>query len=158
MLFLIAAMYGLMPGNKIPGRCNSNASKTISHNSQKQINADTFSLKGNWDIQVVLLSDTAAGKTPTLFFDLSSGTFSGNTGCNTMRGSFRKTGMNLVFNQDIITTKMECTGYNEAAFIKSLLSTNHYKFDKGILVLMYDDTELSRWTRRPQKVIKMNKA
>jgi hypothetical protein len=53
---------------------------------------------------------------------------------------------------------MNCTGYDEAAFIKSLLSTNGYKFDKGMLVLMFDATELSRWTRKPQKKLRMNKA
>ena len=120
--------------------------------------ADIASLNGQWFLQPVLSSDTAAGKIPVLQINLSSGTFSGNTGCNTMRGNFKKTDTSLAFDQNIITTKMNCTGYDEAAFIKSLLRTNSYKIDKGVLILMFDATELSRWTRKPDRKIKMNKA
>jgi heat shock protein HslJ len=120
--------------------------------------ADTNSLNGQWFLQPLLSSDTATGKIPELRINLSSASFSGNTGCNTMRGSLQKTDTSLVFDQNIITTKMNCTGYNEAAFLKNLLRTNRYKFEKGVLILMFDATELSRWTRKPDRKIKINKA
>jgi len=120
--------------------------------------ADTGSLNGKWFLQPLLASDTATGKIPELNINLSSHSFSGNTGCNSMRGSFQKTDTSLVFNQNIITTKMACTGYDEAAFIRNLLRTNSYKFEKGVLILMFDATELSRWTRKPDRKIKINKA
>ena len=106
----------------------------------------------------MLSSDTAAGKIPELRFNLAGHSFTGNTGCNTMHGSFEKTDTSLVFNQNIVLTKMACTGYDEPAFVKSLLRTNRYKFEKGVLILMFDATELSRWTRKPDRKIKINKA
>jgi len=68
-----------------------------------------------------------------------------------------KSDTSLVFNEKIITTRMACAGYNEDAFIKSLLRTNKYKFDNGVLVLLFESTELSRWTRRPEKELKVKR-
>lgn len=150
-LFFIAMLYILMPAN-------SHAAEATYLQSNKTAMEDTTSLNGQWFLQPLLPADTAAGKIPELHINLSSGRFSGNTGCNSMEGSFQKTATSLAFSQDITLTKMSCTGYNEAAFIKSLLSANAYKFDKGVLVLMFNDTELSRWTRKPQKNNKTNKA
>ena len=115
-------------------------------------------LEGQWYLQPLLSSDTSTGKFPVLKFNVSSSSFSGNTGCNTMRGSFQKTDSSLQFNSNIMTTKMSCQGYDEAAFIKSLLRTNRYKIENGVLILMFDSTELSRWTRKPDRKVKMNKA
>jgi len=120
--------------------------------------ADTATLNGQWFLQPLLPADTALGKIPVLNFNLAARNFSGNTGCNNMHGSFQKTDTSLTFSQDIVTTKMACTGYNEAAFIKNLLRTNSYKFDNGDLVLLFDATELSRWVRKPDKKIKIQKA
>jgi heat shock protein HslJ len=68
-----------------------------------------------------------------------------------MRGTFKKTDSSLLFSPQIITTKMACIGYNEPAFLKNLLRTNRYKIEKGVLILLYDATELSRWTRKGAK-------
>ena len=119
--------------------------------------ADTFSINGAWFLQPVLASDTATGNIPTLIFNLEKNKFSGNTGCNNMNGSFERTDTSLLFNEKIITTRMACPGYNEDAFIKSLLRTNKYKFDNGVLVLLFESTELSRWTRRPEKELKVKR-
>ena len=108
---------------------------------------DTTQLGGKWFLQPVLPSDTATGKIPYISFDTKKNRFSGHTGCNSMNGKFELTGKSLRFDSNMITTKMACTGYNENAFIKSLLRTNGYKFDNGVLVLLFDGTELSRWTR-----------
>jgi len=108
-------------------------------------------LNGEWFLQPVLPSDTATGKIPILHFNISKGTFTGNNGCNSMRGSFSLKGNSLVFNKNIITTKMLCTGYNERAFMESLLRTNQYKIENGQLVLMAEGTQLSRWAREVKK-------
>ena len=118
---------------------------------------DTFSINGAWFLQPVLASDTATGNIPTLIFNLEKNNFSGNTGCNNMNGNFLKTDTSLVFNEKIMTTKMACPGYNEGAFLNSLLRTNGYKFDNGVLILLFDATELSRWTRRPEKELKVKR-
>ena len=157
-LFFILAMYILPPVNIIPAHTGHNTVDLVSHKWSKKNIEDTASLNGKWFLQALLASDTAAGKIPVLQINLSSGSFAGNTGCNTMRGSFQRTDSSLVFNQDMVTTKMNCTGYDEAAFIRNLQRTNRYKFEKGVLILMFDATELSRWTRKPDRKIKINKA
>ncbi|MEO5591470.1 MAG: META domain-containing protein [Chitinophagaceae bacterium] len=157
ILFFLAAIHVL---------CAGNTKKIVKHNvsaaSMIQTvikgNADTATLNGQWYLQPLLASDTATGKIPELQINLPARTFTGNTGCNNMRGSFQKTDTSFVFNQNIITTKMLCTGYDETAFIRSLLHTNNYKLENGELVLMFDATELSRWTRKPGKRLKINKA
>ncbi len=113
---------------------------------------DTTTLGGNWYLQPVLAADTATGKTPILQFDLTKSRFTGNTGCNTMRGQFwsSKTDSSLSFSDKIIQTRMACPGYNEPAFMKSLKSASHYRLRNGILTLLSDNnTELSRWMRKP---------
>jgi heat shock protein HslJ len=114
------------------------------------VKADT-SLNGQWYLQPVLASDTAAGKYPTITFNTTKGTFTGNTGCNRMSGSFQLTDTSLVIGERVMLTKMLCTGYNEGAFMKTLLSTNRYKKEDSVLVLMFNQTELSRWTRKPYR-------
>ena len=122
---------------------------------------DSTTLGGAWFLQPVLPSDTGAGKTPRLQLDVAKSRFTGNTGCNTMRGQFwfSKSDSSLSFSDKIITTKMACPGYNEAAFIKSLQHANHYRLRNGVLSLMADDnTELSRWLRKPSVQPKTSKA
>ncbi len=113
---------------------------------------DTTTLAGSWYLQPVLASDTAAGRTPTLVFDTARSRFSGFTGCNTMHGSFFFSGKDssLSFGEKILTTRMACPGYNEPAFIKSLKNATHFRLQMGVLVLLAEDnSELSRWMRKP---------
>ncbi len=122
---------------------------------------DTTTLAGPWFLQAVLPSDTAAGKMPALMLDLKKSHFSGNTGCNTMRGEFwfSTNDSSLTFSDKIATTKMACAGYNEPAFMKSLKSTTHFRLSNGILTLLSDDkTELSHWVRKPSPPSKTLKA
>ncbi|HTE12426.1 MAG TPA: META domain-containing protein [Chitinophagaceae bacterium] len=157
-LFFLAAIHVLCAGNtSVTVDSGNNFEDPVTRPTQKR-DTVTTSLNGRWYLQPVLASDTATGKIPFLQINLSAGTFTGNTGCNNMNGSFQKTDSSFVFNQRVITTKILCTGYDEASFMRSLLHTNRYKFEKGELVLMFDATELSRWTRKPGKPVKINKA
>jgi heat shock protein HslJ len=156
-IFFLAVIHVLCAGNtRAILYSDNNFADPVTHTTRKE-DTDTTSLNGRWYLQPLLASDTAAGKIPVLQLNLSSGTFTGNTGCNNMSGGFQKTDTSFVFNRNIITTKMLCTGYDETAFMRSLLSTNRYKFEKGELVLMFDATELSRWERKPGKQVKINK-
>ena len=119
---------------------------------------DTTKLDGLWFLQPVLASDTATGKIPRIEFNLATKRFTGNTGCNNMSGTFDFTDSTLQFNQRIITTKMSCVGYNERAFLESLLQTNSYRLQNGILILMFNQTELSHWTRKVASKPVINKA
>jgi heat shock protein HslJ len=109
---------------------------------------DETTLAGTWVLQPVLASDTAAGKFPTITFDLASKKFSGNTGCNDMSGHFFVKGDSLSFDEHIVLTRKACEGYNEKAFIDNLAKTTGYKIVDGVLQLMNDQTVLSKWTRK----------
>jgi heat shock protein HslJ len=121
---------------------------------------DTTTLAGQWYLQPVLASDTATGRVPFLQFDPVKTHFSGNTGCNPMGGMFwfSKNDSSLSFNDKMITTKMACPGYDEHSFLQSLMHVNHYRLEKGMLILLSDNTELSRWTRKPPVMAKSGKA
>lgn len=122
---------------------------------------DSTTLGGTWYLQPVLASDTAAGKTPWLEFNLVRSRFNGNTGCNMMRGKFwySNTDSSLSFGQRIQYSKISCPGYNEAAFLKSLNNTAHFRLQNGVLILTGDaHDELSRWTRHPTKPARALKA
>ena len=139
-----ALLVANLPANK-PAPVDEQNRKIVFHHT---VMADT-SLNGEWFLVPVLASDTAAGRFPSISFNVAKSTFTGHTGCNRMSGTFKRTDTSLLINERIILTKMVCTGYNEAAFIKTLLSTNRYKREDSVLVLMFDRTELSRWTRKP---------
>ncbi|MFT4153351.1 META domain-containing protein [Parafilimonas sp.] len=112
---------------------------------------DTATLNGKWELMPVLSSDTAAGKIPFLVFNLKANTFTGNTGCNDISGGFFLQQNALQFNENLISTKKACPGYNENAFIDNLLKTNRYEIKDGVLQLMYNATVLSKWARHVDK-------
>ena len=108
---------------------------------------DTITLQGRWELMPVMASDTATGKIPFLNFDLKAGKFSGNTGCNNISGDFLLKQDVFQFGENMISTKMACTGYNEKAFLDNLLKTNRYEIKNGVLQLMYNTTILSKGVR-----------
>jgi len=116
--------------------------------NNNSIAPDDTTIAGIWVLQPVLASDTAAGRIPQLNFNLVTKKFTGNTGCNDMSGNFFIRTDSLSFNEQIITTRKACEGYNEKAFINNLTKTNRYKIVDGVLQLMSDQTILSKWTRK----------
>ena len=113
---------------------------------------DTTTLGGTWYLQAVLPSDTATGRAPELDLDLAKSHFAGNTGCNSMRGTFyfSTKDSSLSFSARIVQTRMSCAGYNETGFMKSLQATGRFRLHNGTLTLLADDkTELSQWARQP---------
>jgi heat shock protein HslJ len=150
-LFIIATCVGLAcqssSSNNLPANDTTQATVKDTPAPPEKIK-DTTKLGGLWFLQPVLVSDTATGKIPRITLDLSSKRFVGNTGCNEMRGTFEYTDSSFTFNRNITTTKMNCVGYNEKAFLENLLRTNRYHLENGMLILMFDGTELSRWTRK----------
>lgn len=112
---------------------------------------DTGKLDGTWYLVAALPSDTAAGKVPTIIFNSGAKNFTGNTGCNNMRGSFTSSDSTIQISEQIISTKMACPGYNEDGFLKSLPKANNFRFENNMLILLMDATEVSRWSREPVK-------
>lgn len=136
------------PGNKLPEPdSTSTALKDTPSAPQQNVIKDTTKLGGLWFLQPVLASDTSTGKIPRFELNLSTKRYAGNTGCNNMSGTFEYTDSTLTFNQPV-TTKMNCVGYNERAFLENLLRTNRYHLENGMLILLFNQTEISRWTRK----------
>ena len=162
MKFLFAIGLSIFAGVS----CQSPTTDGSDHNGvalipAKMVASDSTTLGGTWFLQPVLASDTAAGKIPSLMFDLNKSRFSGNTGCNVMHGQFwfSSKDSSLSFSDNITTTKMSCPGYNEPAFMKSLRSAGRFRLSNGTLTLLSDDnTELSRWMRKPGSLPKALKA
>lgn len=127
----------------------------------KQTPPDSTVLEGAWYLQPVLPSDTATGRRPTLQLDVKKSRFTGNTGCNNMNGKFwfSASDSSISFSEKLITTKMACPGYNEKAFLKSLLQVTHFKVQNGVMTLIgSDNAELSRWERKPSAPANTGKA
>lgn len=159
---IVAACLLMLAACQSPaGKQNTSAWDTLGATASMMNPPDTTTLGGIWYLQPVLPSDTAAGKTPSLDLNLAKSRYLGNTGCNSMQGEFRysKTDSSLSFSDKIVTSKMACPGYNEPAFIKSLLNASRYRLRDGVLTLLsQDNTELSHWVRKPGDAPKALKA
>lgn len=80
---------------------------------------------------------------PTVSINPTSLVFTGNTGCNRMSGSFNFSGNDIKFNKNIITSKMACNDYNEAAFLDLLRKADNYAINQdGMLELKQGNTLL----------------
>ena len=153
-LFSCLILAATCRNNNLPSAALADSSiTTIDTVPSKTDAAKNETLAGKWQLQPVLASDTASGKIPVLNFDLSTKKVSGNTGCNSFGGSFNLNGDALSFNNNMISTKMACPGYNEKAFIDNLLKTNRYQIKNGVLQLMYNTTILSKWERHADTTI-----
>lgn len=155
-LLIIAGTLFLSASGRSPAALTNRSANTIL--SCAPVPQKGVSISGKWYLQPVLPSDTAAGIFPTISFDLMKSSFTGNTGCNPFNGTFRRTDSSLVFNDKVRVSKMICTGYNEPAFLKNLLSTNRYELKDSVLILLFNETELSRWTRKPARGIQIRRA
>jgi heat shock protein HslJ len=131
------------------------SAQTAEGSLPKEQKAGLANLSGKWWLVPVLPSDTSTGHLPEIDFDVQLARFSGSTGCNRMSGSFLVTDTSLHFSDKIITTRMACVGYNETAFLKNLLRIDGYEFKQEMLILTVGGVEVSRWTRKPVKVKKI---
>jgi heat shock protein HslJ len=148
----ITALFFLFACQTPTGKTTKGPADSVVVASAAAAAPDTTSLGGPWYLQPVLPSDTATGKAAFFVLDVTKSRFSGNTGCNTMRGEFwySKNDSSLAFSDKIATTRMACPGYNEPAFMKSLKNTTHYRLRNNTLTLLAEDnSELSRWLRKP---------
>jgi len=124
--------------------CNS--SKKSSENVAVEKN-NTANLNGSWQLQMLFASDNKWGRTPQLNFNIAEKTFSGNSGCNSIRGKFTTDGNYLGFDKNFIMTKMACPGSNENAFLAALLKINRYSINKDELELGQGEIVLMKFNR-----------
>ena len=81
-------------------------------------------------------------RTPTLTINAANRVFSGNTGCNSMSGSFNFSEKDIQFGRNINTSKMSCNEYDETAFISGLKKADNYTLNGNILELRQGNTLL----------------
>jgi heat shock protein HslJ len=114
------------------------------------IMTQAIGLTGIWELRSMPGSANDWRRIPTLVLDVNSGTFTGNTGCNSMSGRFVAQGTSVVFDNEIIITKMGCTGkYDENVFLKNLLMIDNYKINDTMLQLRKLDTIKMSFKRQP---------
>jgi heat shock protein HslJ len=148
--FLFSCLISIITCHNNPPVSINNTDTNITHSDSIPVDKESVkneTLDGEWHLQPVLASDTASGKIPSLNFDLKTNRVKGNTGCNSFSETFVASAESLHFNNNIVSTKMACPGYNEKAFVDNLLKTNRYQIKQGVLQLMYNTTVLSKWTR-----------
>lgn len=78
----------------------------------------------------------------------SLGIFTGNTGCNSMSGSFNFNGSDIKVDKRIRTSKMACNDYDESMFIGALLKADNYSLNNGLLELKQGTTTLMSFKRK----------
>lgn len=76
------------------------------------------------------------------------GIFTGNTGCNSMSGSFNFNGSDLKVDKRIRTSKMACNDYDESVFINDLLKADNYSINNGMLEFKQGNTTLLSFKRK----------
>jgi heat shock protein HslJ len=99
-------------------------------------------LDSAWELQSQFGSEVHSENIPQLIINSAEKKFSGSTGCNRMSGTFTFDDRKIKFNEEIITTKMACEGYNENAFINTLLKVNAYNIQDSLLELSQNDIVL----------------
>ncbi len=144
-LFLICLLYSCASSNSdiIVTDTNNILAAGLVQKPAATANAVT----GKWNLIPAMASDTAAGKIPFLNFDTTSHRVNGNTGCNSFAGAYIVAGDSLVFSKNMMSTKMACPGYDEAAFLKNLLRVNRFVVNGDTLELQADKTPLSYWLK-----------
>ena len=129
--------------------CHS--TKKSTGNTNKIIESNVADLNGNWQLQMLFASDNTWQKIPFLNINLKEQTFSGNSGCNSIRGKFTIADNYFGFDKNIISTKMACLDANsnqkEKAFLSTLLKVNKYTINKDEMELGQGEIVLMKFKR-----------
>ena len=126
----------------------------ISCHSSKKSSTDaveekssTQSLNGNWQLEMLFSSDNSWSKQPFINININDKTFSGNSGCNSIRGKFTIAENYIGFDKNIVSTKMACRGSYEKTFLDALLKINRYTINKDELELGQGEIVLMKFKR-----------
>lgn len=142
-----------------PGICGDNAGDnvydykvTISFRGKTYrgcgaiLNADG-SLDGTWLLQSWADHANNWKEQPYLTIDLAGEKFYGNTGCNDFAGSTRLRQLHVCFS-DIKTGSKTCEGFDESAFIETLVKCNGFSISDGKLELTHDGRTIMTFQRQ----------
>ena len=84
-----------------------------------------------------LISSDSSQKIPQIVFGSADNKFSGNTGCNSMAGTYQLKEGNRILLSGIISTKMACMNSmeTESLFLKALEQADNYTLTGDTLIL-----------------------
>ncbi|RYZ81723.1 MAG: META domain-containing protein [Proteobacteria bacterium] len=111
------------------------------------------SVQGNW----TLTSLNAPGadfkalypsNAPTLKIELGDNRATGKNGCNNYSGTLKIVGNQIVFDKNMVTTRMFCPGDGERLYMGALQKANAYTVTKDALNLLSSDTVLLTFARK----------
>ncbi len=105
-------------------------------------------LNGNWQLELLFASNNKWTDIPYVELNVADKTFTGNTGCNSIKGSFTVKEDFFVFDKQMVTTKKACINYNENAFISALLKINQYNIENNKLELMQNAIVIMKFKRK----------
>jgi len=113
-----------------------------------------YDLSGTWELNFISGTKIAfnglyPGKKPQLVFASSTPEeFSGNNGCNSIRGKFHTNDTEIKFDEPIAMTKMFCEGGGEEAFMNMLKKVNIFDLSSNKLTFLVDDVEVMRFSKK----------
>jgi heat shock protein HslJ len=126
-------------------------SKRTSTDNAEQKN-NTLSLNGNWQLQMLFSSDNNWAKPPNININITDKTFSGNSGCNSIRGKFTIVNDYIGIDKNIVSTKMACQNNYENTFLAALLKINRYSISRDELELGQGEIVLMKFKRSDIKL------
>ena len=83
---------------------------------------------------------------PVLEFHQDKGNVIGNTGCNSLGGTYKIEGSKITFGP-MITTKMACPGDGEQRFLTALNSVNGFRIENLKLYLLNGEAEVLQFKK-----------
>lgn len=110
-------------------------------------------LKGDWELSVFPTTDKTfeevfGQRRPRIEFDISKNAITGTTGCNHLSGSYTISDNQLRFNDNFITTKMACPGYEESVFLNAFNKVNRFDVVNGELSLWHDSVLVMTFVKK----------
>lgn len=79
---------------------------------------------------------------PSLTINAAKQVFTGNTGCNSVSGSFNFSSKDIQFGRNLVTSKMACNEYDESAFLSALKKADNYNLNGNMLEIKQGNTLL----------------
>lgn len=116
-------------------------------------NGKSAGIDGSWELSAFpgatkTFDELFSQRKPQLQFSSARAAVTGNTGCNRLTGTYSASGNNFSFGNNIATTKMACSGYDENIFLQALNRINHFAIKGDQLQLMHDNELVMSFTKR----------
>lgn len=113
------------------------------------VNADGERL--TWNNQYFVAANGNLYQMPRLNLFIENGSFTGYTGCNSIRGKIVSDGNSIHFDDIATTTGFDCKGgVDEQAFIDMLKSVNNFETDGNNIILKSGDKTVLRFSKKTE--------